>query len=86
MMRMFLAATMVTAALLGNATVAAAQANYPEKPLQLILPFPAGGASDVIGRIIASELESRQTALRTLGTGLCTSLPATKSTGSVACQ
>jgi tripartite-type tricarboxylate transporter receptor subunit TctC len=59
MIRMFLAAAMTAACVMGCASIAAAQANYPEKPLQLIVPFPAGGASDVVGRIVAGELEAR---------------------------
>lgn len=58
MMRMFAAATLVAAGLMG-APIAAAQGTYPEKQLQLLVPYPAGGASDVVGRIIASELETR---------------------------
>jgi tripartite-type tricarboxylate transporter receptor subunit TctC len=37
---------------------AAAQADYPAKPLTMIVPFPAGGRTDVVGRIIAQELSS----------------------------
>jgi tripartite-type tricarboxylate transporter receptor subunit TctC len=59
MIRMFLAAAIASACVAGCASVAAAQANYPEKPLQLIVPFPPGGASDVVGRIVAGELETR---------------------------
>ena len=59
MMRMFVAATLVSANLIGGTTVAVAQVNYPEKQLQLIVPYPPGGASDVIGRIVAGELEAR---------------------------
>lgn len=33
-----------------------AQVNYPNKPIRLIVPFPAGGTSDVMGRLIADEL------------------------------
>jgi tripartite-type tricarboxylate transporter receptor subunit TctC len=40
---------------------AAAQADYPNRPLTMIVPFPAGGRTDVIGRIVANELT------RTLG-------------------
>jgi tripartite-type tricarboxylate transporter receptor subunit TctC len=33
-----------------------AQADYPNKPIKLIVPFPAGGTSDVMGRILAEEM------------------------------
>lgn len=33
-----------------------AQIDYPNKPLKLIVPFPAGGTSDFMGRLIADEL------------------------------
>src|SRR5262245_64223077 len=29
---------------------------YPAKPLRLIVPFPAGGGSDIVGRIVAAKL------------------------------
>jgi tripartite-type tricarboxylate transporter receptor subunit TctC len=32
---------------------------YPSRPLRLIVPYPAGGATDFIGRILAAELASR---------------------------
>ncbi|WP_332607912.1 Bug family tripartite tricarboxylate transporter substrate binding protein [Achromobacter sp. ESBL13] len=35
---------------------AAAQADYPDRPVRLIVPFPPGGTSDVVGRIFAEAL------------------------------
>ncbi|WER47408.1 tripartite tricarboxylate transporter substrate binding protein [Cupriavidus sp. WKF15] len=38
---------------------AGAQGNYPSKPVQLVLPYPPGGATDVVGRIIGQKLGER---------------------------
>jgi tripartite-type tricarboxylate transporter receptor subunit TctC len=35
---------------------AAAQADYPNRPVRLIIPFPPGGSNDVVGRVIAQHL------------------------------
>ncbi len=33
-----------------------AQDDYPDRPVRLIVPYPPGGATDVIGRVMAQEL------------------------------
>jgi tripartite-type tricarboxylate transporter receptor subunit TctC len=35
---------------------AAAQADYPNRPVRLIIPFPPGGSNDVVGRLVATHL------------------------------
>ena len=39
-----------------TALASLAQAQYPNKPVRLILPFPPGGAVDTLGRIIGPQL------------------------------
>ena len=48
----------LAAALLGLAalTFGAAAESYPEKPITLIVAFPAGGGVDTVGRLIAQKL------------------------------
>ena len=49
-------AAWVVLALLGG--TAAAQ-TYPSRPVRMMVPFPAGGGSDTMGRIVASRLGER---------------------------
>jgi|LNFM01.2.fsa_nt_gb tripartite-type tricarboxylate transporter receptor subunit TctC len=46
-------------ALLAWSGAAQAQANYPVKPVRVLIPFPAAGASDTIGRSLAEQLATQ---------------------------
>ncbi len=48
---------LVSAAAVGLIAMSAlAQSDYPNKPIKLIVPFPPGGTSDVMGRMVNDEL------------------------------
>lgn len=40
-------------------TAAFAQDRYPARPVRLIVPYPPGGANDIIGRLIGGKLTER---------------------------
>lgn len=53
-----LAAAMTLTAALGMTVTDAARAEYPEKPVQFIVPWPPGDLEDVLTRMIAEELQN----------------------------
>src|SRR5215831_10309322 len=57
-MRKFLGARLGCLASLVGATGASAQA-YPARPLTMIVPFPAGGITDISARIVAEGMRQR---------------------------
>jgi tripartite-type tricarboxylate transporter receptor subunit TctC len=50
--------TLSALALACFATPAPAQAPYPTRPIHIVVPFPAGGPSDVLTRIIAERMSA----------------------------
>jgi tripartite-type tricarboxylate transporter receptor subunit TctC len=51
-----MAATAVAAMSVALPQVALAQSDYPNKPIKIIVAFPPGGTSDVMGRMMADPL------------------------------
>jgi tripartite-type tricarboxylate transporter receptor subunit TctC len=47
---------LLLAALLALPFVPAARAEYPERPIRMIVPFPPGGVTDVVARLTAERL------------------------------
>jgi tripartite-type tricarboxylate transporter receptor subunit TctC len=50
---------LMAAVLVSSPLVANAQSDYPNKPIRLIVAFPAGGSTDIVGRIVAQKLSER---------------------------
>ncbi len=50
------AAAAVTAGMVGTPTEAAAQSTYPGRPIRVIIPYPPGGTSDILTRLIGAKL------------------------------
>lgn len=53
-----LLATLIAAVVPFSATAQGA-GDYPNKPVTLVVPFPAGGPSDVVGRMVGQEISKR---------------------------
>jgi tripartite-type tricarboxylate transporter receptor subunit TctC len=49
-------AIVCTALLLGMGSAALAQAPYPSKPIRVVVPYPPGGATDIMARTVAQRL------------------------------
>jgi tripartite-type tricarboxylate transporter receptor subunit TctC len=53
---LLIVAALVLGSVLGSADATRAQANYPNRPIQLVVTVPPGGAADIVARLIASKL------------------------------
>jgi tripartite-type tricarboxylate transporter receptor subunit TctC len=57
-MKSFAALLFLAGALLGNSALAQ-EANYPSRPITIIVPFPPGGSPDLLSRVIGEKLSQR---------------------------
>ena len=55
-MKRLLASLLVASMLALAATSALAQGSYPDRPVRIIVPFPAGGPADALARIVGERL------------------------------
>jgi tripartite-type tricarboxylate transporter receptor subunit TctC len=51
--------SILAAAALGIASAAVQAQDYPSKTVTVVVPFPAGGSSDMIGRILAQKMAEK---------------------------
>lgn len=58
MKRIAVLAAMVLAATFTTGPAMAADTDYPSKPIRLIVPYPPGGTSDVLARLLGTKLSS----------------------------
>src|SRR5436305_491324 len=50
---------MIAAACLAAAPAAMAQSDYPSRVVTIVVPFAAGGTTDILGRLLAERLGAR---------------------------
>src|SRR5919112_69215 len=57
-MRISSTAAAIAAGLALATSIASASTDYPKKPIQIVVPFTAGGNTDTIARLLAERMQS----------------------------
>jgi len=57
--RQFLQSSMTSLASIALVPAAFAKSAYPDRPVRIIVPFPVGGGTDILARLIADRLGQR---------------------------
>jgi tripartite-type tricarboxylate transporter receptor subunit TctC len=52
----FLVAAVLAASIVGSAAEEQSATSFPNRPIRLIVPFPAGGPSDIVARLIGQKM------------------------------
>jgi len=58
-MKGYIHAGLALLATIATSDIAIAQADYPSRPIRLIVPYPPGGPTDIIGRLTSEVLNKR---------------------------
>lgn len=52
-------ATCIALLVIAFAPLAQAQSNWPDRPVRIVIPWPPGGSTDIVGRVLAADLTQR---------------------------